>query len=109
MKLNVLALALCFVSAGAFLLPDGAQARRFGAGSVHAANAHPNGSWHGAGTRWAGRARPGLRGAWAAGHYGWGAAAGAAAGAALYNSATCYQQQQVWNGFAYVWQTVNVC
>jgi hypothetical protein len=126
MKPNALALALCFASAAAFVLPDGAQARRFGGGSFHAANIHAHGvrpGWHGSGTHWAGNVRPGWHGAgtrWSGGHYhggryyGWGAAAagvaaGAAAGAALYNSASCYQQQQVWNGYAYVWQTVNVC
>jgi len=40
MKPNALALALSFASAAAFLLPDGAQARRFGSGSFHAANIH---------------------------------------------------------------------
>ena len=33
----------------------------------------------------------------------------AAAGATLYNRANCYQQQQVWNGYTYVLQTVPVC
>ena len=99
MKPNALALALSFASAAAFLLTDGAQARRFGSGSFLAANIHAN------------RVRPGWHGRR---YYGWGAAAagvaaGAAAGAALYNGASCYQQRQVWNGYAYVWQTANVC
>ncbi|WP_144030731.1 hypothetical protein [Bradyrhizobium japonicum] len=66
--------------------------------------------WHGGGTRWAGGRY--YRGGYYGGGWGWpaAAAAGIATGAALgaYGS-SCYQRQQVWNGYGYVWQTVNVC
>ncbi len=117
MKLNLVASALCLIAAGALLQPSGAQARFVArGGAIHAGGfrggmARPG--WHGSGTRWAG----GYRGGYYRGgrYYGWGAgaaAAGVAAGAAagaLYNSSTCYQQQSVWNGSAYVVRSVRVC
>ena len=81
------AFALCLVSAGAFLLPDSAQAR--GAAVFTGGGHYDYEVW------------------------GWGPTAGVVSdtpgGAALYNSATCYPRQQVWNGFAYVWRTVKIC
>jgi len=117
MKIKTLALALCVVSAGAFVLPDVTQARGgFHGGGFHGGGFHGGGfaggmrpGWHGGGTHWAGGGvRPGWNGAgtrwsgngyWRGGrYYGWGAAAGAAAaGAALgagyygsYNN-NCYE------------------
>jgi len=126
MKIKPFALALCCVSAGALLLPDGVLARGGRGGDFHGAR---GANFHGANINrgninraninrgninradinrdWSG---VGYRG------WGWGAAGAAAAavgtaaaGATLYNRANCYQQQQVWNGYTYVWQTVPVC
>src|SRR6516165_7269274 len=110
MKIKTFALALCCVSAGALLLPDGVLARGGGrGGGFHGAN------FHGANINRASIKRVGEVREWR-GYGGWGAAGAAAgtvgaagAGAALYNNASCYQQQQVWNGSAYVLQTVRVC
>jgi hypothetical protein len=120
--------ALSFLSAVAIALPNGAEARRLGGGGFHGGGArvaHFHGGvrpgWHGGGTRWAGgHYRHGggyyYRGG---GYYGRGwswpaAAAGVATGAALgaaaaYGSSSCYRTQNVWNGYSYVPQTVNVC
>jgi len=84
---HAFALVLCLVSAGALLLPNGAQAR--GAAVFSGGGHYDCEVW------------------------GWGPTAGAVsdtpAGAARYNSATCYPRQQVWNGSAYVWRTVKMC
>src|SRR6516225_3478519 len=131
MKLKTFALALGVVSAGAFLLPDGVLARGGGrAGGFHAGGLH-GANFHGANINRGNIARGNIArgdinrgdignrvGDWRGnvGYGGWGAAGAAAtavgaaaAGATLYNRASCYQQQQVWNGYTYVLQTVNVC
>ena len=126
MKIKSFALALCCVSAGALLLPDGVLARGGGrGGDFHGAR---GANFHGANLNRANINRANInraainnrvgdwRGNVGYGGWGWGAAGAAAAtvgaaaaGAALYNNASCYQQQQVWNGSAYVLQTVRVC
>ena len=134
MKLKTFALALGVVSAGALLLPDGVLARG-GGRDFHGANFH-GANVRGANLNRANINRANVNraainnrvgdwrgnvgyGGWGGyGGYGWGAAGAAAtavgaaaAGATLYNynNASCYQQQQVWNGSAYVLQTVRVC
>ena len=130
MKIKTFALALCCVSAGALLLPDGVLARGGGrGGGFHGANFHGaninrgninraninRGNINRANINRGDINRVGEARDWR-GYGGWGAAGAAAAtvgaaaaGAALYNNASCYQQQQVWNGSAYVLQTVRVC
>jgi|SRR6516225_162951 len=120
MKIKPFALALCCVSAGALLLPDGVLARG-GGRDFHGANFHGaninRGNINRANINRANINRIGdWRGNVGYGGWGWGAAGAAAAtvgaaaaGATLYNRASCYQQQQVWNGYTYVLQTVNVC
>jgi hypothetical protein len=116
-------LAIGMLASLATLVPVGADARPrgggFHAGGFHGPVARPG--WHGGGTRWARPVRPGWRGgAYAGGRYyrgvyGWGypAAAGVAAGAALGAAAaygsSCYRTQSVWNGYSYVQQSVRVC
>src|SRR6516164_8964965 len=119
MKIKTFALALCCVSAGALLLPDGVLARGGRGGGFHGANFHGaninRGNINRANINRGNINRVGEVRDWR-GYGGWGAAGAAAAtvgaaaaGAALYNNASCYQQQQVWNGSAYVLQTVRVC
>jgi hypothetical protein len=118
MKIKPFALALGCVSAGALLLPDGVLARA-GGRDFHGANFHGaninRASINRANINRVGEVRD-WRGNVGYGGWGWGAAGAAAtavgaaaAGATLYNNASCYQQQQVWNGSAYVLQTVRVC
>ncbi|MGY4575615.1 transcription elongation factor [Bradyrhizobium sp. USDA 3256] len=119
-------LVLSFIASAAMILPYDAQARRGGAGA-RSAHFHGGGmrpGWHGGGTRWHAGGWHGGGARWAGGRYyrgggyyggGWGAgaaAAGLATGAAIgaataYNS--CYQTRNVWNGYAYVQQSVRVC
>src|SRR5262249_28277734 len=129
MKIKPFVLALCCVSAGALLLPDDVLARggRVG-GGLHRANFHGANLNRGninraninrANINRANINRGDINRDWSGVGYrgwGWGAAGAAAAavgtaaaGATLYNRANCYQQQQVWNGYTYVWQTVPVC
>lgn len=135
MKTSVATLTLSFLAAGALLLPDGAEAGRFGGEGRHVA-AHAGAGARAGGHRNIARDRTvtrtrvttswrGGRARWNGGYYrggryygGWGAAAagaaiGAAATSAAYNTAAyssnCYQQQSVWNGYSYVWQSVYVC
>jgi hypothetical protein len=63
-------------------------------------------AWRGA--RWAGGGRYYRGGGYYRGGYGWGAA-GLATGAAAAYGSSCYRTQNVWNGYSYVPQTVNVC
>jgi hypothetical protein len=108
MKIKPFVLALCCVSVGALLLPDDVLARG-GRGGFHGANRanvnRANIDRFGVTRDWSGNV---VNRGW-----GWGAAGAAvgaaAAGTTLYNNASCYQQQQVWNGSAYVWQTLRVC
>ncbi|MGN6750055.1 MAG: hypothetical protein ACTHJS_15830 [Xanthobacteraceae bacterium] len=119
MKIKPIALALCCVSAGALLLPDGVLARGGGrGGEFHGANFN-RGNINRANINRGNINRADVNRDWRGnvGYGGWGWGAGAAAatvgaaavGATLYNNASCYQQQQVWNGSAYVWQTMRVC
>jgi hypothetical protein len=124
MKSGKALLIIGLLASATMLLPDVADARRgggagFRAGHVHAGGMRPG--YHGAGTRWAGGLRPGYRGAaggqyyrggYSGGGWGWpaaGVAAGAAIGAAAAYGSSCYQTQNVWNGYTYVPQTVRVC
>ena len=124
MKLTTFALALGVVSVGALLLPDGVLARGggrdfHGGANFRGANINRANINRGNINRAAINNRVGdWRGNVGYGGWGWGAAAtavgAAAAGATLYNynnysNASCYQQQQVWNGYNYVMQTVRVC
>jgi hypothetical protein len=128
MKPGKALLAIGIFASATMLIPDAADARRLGGGGARAAHFHAGGvrpGWHGAGTRWAGGVRPGWHGGgtrWAGGRYyrggyyggGWGwpaagVAAGAALGAAAAYGSSCYQTQNVWNGYTYVPQTVRVC
>ncbi|REF85866.1 hypothetical protein DES32_1904 [Methylovirgula ligni] len=114
MKPNAIAVSLGLCAASMLIVPDTAQAFRggFHGGGRHFAGGghwHGGSHWHGGGSRWYG-------GYWRGGRWyggGWGvgaAAAGAAAvGAAAAYGDTCYQQQNVWNGYQYVVQWVRVC
>ncbi|MBR0696348.1 hypothetical protein JQ553_24355 [Bradyrhizobium lablabi] len=127
MRKSKLLLSLGLLAAAAIVVPQQADARggvRAGGGArvAHVGGGpgwHGGGGvrpgWHGGGARWAGGGRY-YRGGGYYGGGGWGwpaaAAAGVAAGAALGAAAaygSCYQTQQVWNGYTYVPQTVRVC
>ena len=121
MRPNASILVLSLLAAGLTMLPVESDARPRGrAGGFHAGGfhggVHPGvrPGWHGGGTRWAADGRYYRGGYYGRGYRGWGypVAAGVAAGAALGAAAaygSCYQTQNVWNGYTYVQQTVRVC
>ncbi len=120
MKSSALSLSLSICAAAMLVAPDAAQAFRggFHGGGFHGGGrgfhgggrwARGGGRWHGGG-RWAGGGGHWHSGGhWYGGGWGVGAAAAGAVGAAAAYGSSCYQQQNVWNGYQYVVQTVRVC